>query len=123
MNILKLLFFSLALFSAHGKAQEITYSCLLKIHCSQLHQDQSLSFEYVAGGNHKEAKTVDLGIVRGRVFGPHYLSLYLFDTRKPNTTWAKTHSRSLVNDLEISLVIPEDSEHSMVANLVCSQKQ
>lgn len=104
---------------AQSQTSETKYLCNLKIHCSQLHQDQSVSFEYVAGTEKKEAKTVDLGVVRGRIYGPNYLSLYLFDTRKPNSIWTKTHTRSLINDLEVSLVIPENEDHSMVANLSC----
>lgn len=106
-----------------AQAVETRYNCNLKIHCSQLHEDQSISFEYVTGTNGKaEPKTVDLGVVRGRVFAPHYISLYLFDTRHPQTIWTKTHSNSFVNDIEVSLVVPEDDTHSMVANLRCEKQ-
>ena len=107
-------------FSALGDS--FLYDCTLKIHCSQLQEDKSLSFEYLAGSEKKEPKIIDLGIVRARVYGPHYLSLYLFDTRHPKTIWTKTHSNSLVNDLEVSLVIPEDDQHTMVANLRCQKR-
>ena len=118
VSLLALLLGSSTLF-----ADPAIYQCNLKIHCSQLHEDQSVTFEYVADPEKKEVKTVDLGVVRGRVYGPHYLSLYLFDTRHPKTIWTKTHSNSLVNDLEVSLVIPEDDEHTMVANLRCEKKR
>ena len=98
------------------------YNCTLKIHCSKLHEDQSAQFEYLADPEAKcEPKTIDLGVVRGRVFAPHYISLYLFDTRHPQTIWTKTHSNSFVNDIEVSLVVPEDETHSMVANLRCEK--
>jgi len=119
MKALKVSLVVLFVFLVRAHSEEVRYSCTLKIHCSQLHADQKTSFEYVSSPDKKEAKTVDLGVVRGRVFGPHYLSLYLFDTRKPNTIWTKAFSQTLINDLEVSLIIPEDSDHSMVANLSC----
>jgi hypothetical protein len=115
----------LALFvfvGSFSRADQALYQCTLKIHCSELHEDQKVVFSYQAGPAKKEPKTVDLGVVRARVYGPSYLSLYLFDTRHPQTIWTKTHSNSLVNDLEISLVIPEDETHSMVANLRCEKQ-
>jgi hypothetical protein len=103
-------------------AEEVTYNCILKLHCSLLHEDQSVLFQYQSRDSKKEVKNVDLGYVRARVYGPHYLSLYLFDTRHPQTIWTKAHSNSFINDLEISLVIPEDSDHTMVANLRCEKQ-
>ncbi|MBM4316302.1 MAG: hypothetical protein FJ116_02340 [Deltaproteobacteria bacterium] len=119
-------FFSLVLFifvGSFSKADQALYQCTLKIHCSALHKDQVVVFPYLAGPDKKEPKTVDLGVVRARVYGPSYLSLYLFDTRHSQTTWTKTHSNSLVNDLEVALIIPEDDTHSMVANLRCEKQQ
>lgn len=121
MKFVKLFSLFSTLFLASSYAESALYNCTLKIHCSQLQEDKTVSFEYAAGPEKKEPKTVDLGVVRGRVYGPHYLSLYLFDTRNPNTIWTKTHSNSLVNDLEVSLVIPEDNQHTMVANLRCEK--
>ena len=114
---------ALALATSAIYAAPIKYNCTLKIHCSALHEDQSVQFEYETDSTTKcEPKTVDLGVVRGRVFAPHYISLYLFDTRHPQTIWTKTHSNSLVNDIEVSLVVPEDASHSMVANLRCEKQ-
>ena len=122
MNFLKLSFLVSAILITSIRAEDTIYQCTLKIHCSQLQEDKAVTFEYVAGLDKKEVKNIDLGVVRGRVYGPHYLSLYLFDPRHPNTIWTKTHSNSLVEDLEVSLVIPEDQDHTMVANLRCSKK-
>ena len=123
MRIFKLALLGLIFFVSPSHAVDTLYNCQLKIHCSQLHEDQAVTFEYAAGTEKKEAKTVDLGVVRARVYGPHYFSLYLFDTRSPNTIWTKSHTHSLIDDLEVSLIIPENEEHSMVANLSCWKKQ
>lgn len=123
MSFLNKLSFALFLTTSWVYAASIKYNCTLKIHCSELHEDQSVQFEYETGPETKcEPKTVDLGVVRGRVYAPHYVSLYLFDTRHPQTIWTKTHSNSFVNDIEVSLVVPEDETHSMVANLRCEKK-
>ena len=122
MPFLKRSFLVFCALISSSKAAEVIYSCNLKIHCSELQEDQAISFEYVGGNEKTEPKTVDLGVVRARVFAPHYLSLYLFDMRHPNTIWTKTHSHSFIEDLEVALVIPEDAEHTMVANLECRKK-
>ena len=122
MPFLKRSFLVFCFLVSSSQAAEVIYSCNLKIHCSELHEDQAVSFEYVAGNEKSGAKTVDLGVVRARVYAPHYLSLYLFDMRHPNNIWTKTHSHSFIDDLEVSLIIPEDAEHTMVANLECHKK-
>lgn len=122
MPDLKISFLFFCALISSSQAAEVIYSCNLRLHCSELHEDQATSFEYVAGAEKTEPKTVNIGVVRARVYAPHYLSLYLFDMRHPETIWTKTHSHSFINNLEVALVIPEDAEHSMVANLECHKK-
>ena len=119
---LKIFFSLLVLVFSTAQAETGLYSCTLKTHCNELGTDKKTTFEYLAGTSSKEAMTVDLGVVRARVYGPHYLSLYLFDIRHANNIWTKTHSSVLIEDLEVSLVIPDSADHSMVANLFCSKK-
>lgn len=119
---LKIFVSLLVLVFSTAQAAPSLYSCTLKTHCTELGIDKETTFEYLAGTSSKEATSVDFGVVRARIYGPHYLSLYLFDIRHANSIWTKSHSSVLVEDLEVSLVIPDSADHSMVANLFCSKK-